>query len=153
MVENPPSHHAGTPSPTDLFGKIEDLLNKLPKFPGDHSKFVSWVPWINLIFVIFFLPIVLGIFGLQLALLPFAEAVVPGFTLRTIFYDALLLVTFVIDIAALPGLFAKSLRGWKLVFFGTLLGVVFNIINGSIGAIIFSVIYLRFLVQVKSYYH
>ncbi len=87
----------------NALSKLEDLINKFPRFPGDLSKFVNWLPWINLVFAIFMLPILLGIFGLQFFTLPFiAPYVQTGFTSSILFYDALAVLTFVLEAAALP---------------------------------------------------
>lgn len=158
----PPSNPAPTqtpspslPSPAGFFAKIEDLINKLPKIPRDLSNFPKWIPWVNLIIVILLLPLALAVFGIQafrLPFLPFAEASQPGFTLNAILYNGLLFISLAVDIAALPGLFKRTLRGWKLVFLGTLIGGIFNIVNGSLFGLLFTVLWLRVLTQIKEHY-
>lgn len=150
-----PSPAPSLPSPAGFFAKIEDLINKLPKIPRDLSNFPKWIPLVNLVIVILLVPLALAVFGIQaflLPFLPFAETSQPGFTFNTILYNALLFVSLVVDIAALPGLFKRTLRGWKLVFLGTLIGGIFNIVNGSLFSLLFTVLWLRVLTQIKEHY-
>ena len=61
-------------------------------------------------------------------------------------------------VAALPGLFARKMSGWKLLFYSVIINLVYGLVNsltyfGSIlGTLISVLISLYILFQVKSLY-
>jgi hypothetical protein len=67
----------------------------------------------------------------------------------------LIVIRFVLRAAALPGLFARKMFGWRLVFYSVLVGLVesllsvYSIVFGLIGA----VIGLYILFQIRPLYH
>jgi hypothetical protein len=63
------------------------------------------------------------------------------------------LVTFVLEGLAIPGLFARKMSGWNMLFYANAVNVVSSLIVGDIvGAVLGFVISFYFLFQVKSYY-
>lgn len=152
----PPPEPQQSSAGSGLLEKIEALLNRLPTMPGNWSSFSKWIPWVNVVVLVLILPLVLAIVGLQFILLPFlaiGAAVEPSGFFNLIIYNGVLILAFAFQFFALPGLFKKTLRGWRLVFIGTLFNGLFNIINISIFGIIFTVFWLKVLTQVKSQYH
>ena len=66
----------------------------------------------------------------------------------------LLVVHLVLMVAALPGLFARKMAGWRLLFYSEAISIVSSLISGAIiGAIVGGLIGLYILFQVRSLYH
>ena len=56
-------------------------------------------------------------------------------------------------IAALPGLFARKMSGWQLLFYAQLASFVFSVLSGSIiGALVGGLISMYILFQVRPLY-
>lgn len=111
-------------------------------------------PWFTLVGVIIAIPAVLVVFGLGAIVAPmaFLGGATAGatFSLSIVF----LIITLILEVLALPGLFKRSKSGWNFVFYSTLVGVVQNIITFSLGGLIIgSLIGLYVLFQVKERYH
>lgn len=142
----------------DLLKKLEDfltlyLVTKAPYTipPRVREKIVAIVPWINLILLITFLPILVALFGLNFALFSFVSTMgvyMNGWGLATIFA----LAVFVLEICALPGLFKRKKYAWTLVMYAALLTVISDVVFFSVGGILGGIIGLYILFQVKEYY-
>ena len=64
-----------------------------------------------------------------------------------------LIVQIGLTVAALPGLFARKMAGWRLLFYSQLTGLAFSILSGSIiGGLIGALIGLYVLFQVRGLY-
>lgn len=135
------------------------LVDKAPfQLPANAKEtLVKVSPWIIIIVLVFTLPLVLFAFGLGALVAPFAFLGGPaagadyaaGFTLAMVF----LAVAVVLDIMALPGLFARSMRGWRLVYYGTIASLVYSLVSGNVlGGLINALISFYLLFQIKSYY-
>jgi hypothetical protein len=111
---------------------------------------VRYGPWITLVLLIFTLPALLVMLGIGTALMPFAGVgYATGFTYHTVILIAQLGLT----VAALPGLFARKMSGWTLLFYAQWLSLLFSVLGGSIiGAAIGLVIGLYILFQVRPLY-
>ncbi|KKU12762.1 MAG: Chromate transporter, partial [Parcubacteria group bacterium GW2011_GWC2_45_7] len=53
---------------------------------------------------------------------------------------------------AIPGLFKRQEKAWKLLYYATLLGGLQNIVTMQIGGLIGTLVSLYLLFQVKGYY-
>lgn len=145
-------------APKDLMGMLEYyLVTKAPfALPqGVKEWIVKYGPWIDVILLILFLPAILLALGLSAAFLPFAMmGGVAGFGLASI----ILIVQLVLMVAALPGLFARKMSGWNLLFYSIVVNLVYGLVSsfsylGSIlGTIISTIISLYILFQVRSLY-
>lgn len=63
------------------------------------------------------------------------------------------LISVILIIVALPGLFKKSLQSWQLLFYSALVYLLGRMLSFDIyGFIISSLIYFYILFQIKSYY-
>jgi hypothetical protein len=63
------------------------------------------------------------------------------------------LIELVLDIAALPGLFARKMSGWRLIFCARLLSIAHALLIGAIAsAILGGIISLYILFQVRPLY-
>lgn len=139
-----------------LEGTLETyLVDKAPfAIPAEWKELiVKFSPWLTLIMMIVVLPPLLGLLGLGAILTPFSYiggiSYGINYTVGLIFSAVIL----VIEALAIPGLFKRSIGGWRMVFYATLLNAVQNLISFNIGGLIIgSLISFYVLFQVKSYY-
>lgn len=130
------------------------FLHKAPALPKDIKELiVKYGPWLVLIGLIFSIPAVLAVFGLGAVLSPLLLLAGPrlgaGFTVAWIFLAASL----VLEAFALPHLFKRAKKGWTLMYYATLLGVIENILMFNIaGLLIGSILSLYILFQIREYY-
>ncbi len=148
---------------TDLkgaLGQLEDtletyLIDKAPfSIPSEWKEMiVKFSPWIALILMIIALPAILGVLGLGTILMPFSF--VGGLRMGYNYILSLIfsVVTLILEAMAIPGLFKRSEKGWKLVYYATLLGAVENVLTFNIGGLVIgSLLSMYILFQVKSLY-
>jgi len=140
-------------APKDLIGFLDFYLVKKAPFQipdAGRELIVKFGPWINLVLLVIFLPALLLVLGLGTALMPFGGVgYATGFGLAAIF----LIIQLGLQLAALPGLFARKLSGWNLIFYGTLISFVYHVLTYSIiSGILGVVIGLYVLFQVRSLY-
>ena len=147
-----------TPGPTapprDLIGILDFyLVNKAPfQIPhGGREWIVKFGPWITVVLLILTLPILLVALGIGAVFVPFGGiGYASGFGLLTI----AVIVEIGLMIAALPGLFARKMTGWRLLFYSQLVSIVFSLLSGNIvGGLLFGLIALYMLFQVRMLYH
>jgi hypothetical protein len=141
-------------APKDLIGFLDFYLVKKAPFqiPDAGREFiVKFGPWLILVLLVLTLPFILFLLGVGTALMPFGGMdYAAGWGISTI----LILAQIVLRAAALPGLFARKMAGWKLLFYSVLVGflsslmTIFGIIPGLIGL----VIWLYILFQIRSKY-
>ena len=112
-----------TPAPKDLVGFLDFYLVKQAPFQipdGGREWIVKFGPWITVVLLILTLPILLVALGLGAILIPFGGVgYASGFGLLTIF----VIVELGLMIAALPGLFARKMAGWQLLFYSQLVSI------------------------------
>jgi hypothetical protein len=147
----------------DLISMLEPYFTKQAPFqiPAKwRENLVNWIPWINLVVGILLLPVALVALGFAGFVSVVATSV--GFAdgplvlisgLFLIASIALLFITF-------PGLKARKLSAWKLVFWADIVYFVYGIINSVGTGMIFNIVMqllstaigLYVLFQIKSYY-
>ena len=140
-------------APKDLIGFLDFyLVQKAPfQLPGQFKEFiVKFGPWITVVLLVLTLPPLLLVLGLGTAFIPFGGiGYAAGFTYLTV----VLLIQIGLMVAALPGLFARKMSGWTLLFYSQLAGIAFSLLSGSIvGAVIGGLIGLYILFQVRTLY-
>jgi hypothetical protein len=148
---------------SDLITTLEPYFTKQAPFqiPAKwRENLVNWIPWINLVIGILMLPAVLVIFGFASFVSVVATSV--GITqgplvlisgLFLIGSIAILFITF-------PGLKARKLSAWKLVFWADIVYFVYGILNSIGSGMFFNIVMqllstaigLYVLFQIKSYY-
>ncbi|HVC21419.1 MAG TPA: hypothetical protein VNE16_15200 [Vicinamibacterales bacterium] len=139
--------------PKDLIGFLDYyLVQKAPFQIPDNAKewIVKWGPWITVVLMILTVPPLLFVLGLGTALMPYGGlGYAAGFTYLTV----VLIVQLVLMVAALPGLFARAMSGWRLLFYAQIVSLLFSLLSGSIiGGIIGALIGLYILFQVRPLY-
>ncbi len=149
---------------TASLAKLEETLDlylakKAPSLPKNiKDAIVNFAPWITIILMVIAIPAVLLVLGLGALVAPFSVLLGPaaaasyGFTY--LISTIILAVTIILELMAIPGLFARSKKGWRLVYYATLIGFVSNLFHplNIIGSLISAIIGLYFLFQVKEYY-
>lgn len=155
---------AKSKSSSDLIALLEPYFTKQAPFQIPkkwRENLVNWIPWINLVIGILLLPALLVLVGLGTVVgvvAPLAgNAAVPVFywlsLILAVVSIAILFITF-------PGLRARKLSAWKLVFWADIIylayGIVSALANGDILSVftnlIGTAVALFVLFQIKSYY-
>ena len=129
------------------------LVKKAPYTIPPHARemIVKVTPWIDLVLVIFFLPVLVALLGLGFIFSGYAwsmGAYSYGWGLATI----IALIPFVLEVFALPGLFKRKKYAWNLLMYSSLLVIISDVIFFSLGGIIGGILSLYILFQVKEYY-
>ena len=140
-------------APKDLIGFLDFYLVKKAPFQipdGAREWIVKFSPWISMILMVLTLPLLLVALGIGTLLMPFGgPGYATGFGLVTI----VLLVEIGLMVAALPGLFARKMSGWTLLFYSQLVGIVVSLLSGSIvSGLVFGLIALYVLFQIRPLY-
>lgn len=143
-----------TAAPKDLIGFLDFYLVKQAPFQipdAGREMIVKFGPWITVILLILTLPILLVALGIGTILIPFGGVgYASTFGLLTIF----IVIEIGLMIAALPGLFARKMAGWRLLFYSQLISIVYNVLSGHIvSGLLFGLIALYILFQVRPLYH
>jgi hypothetical protein len=143
----------GGQAPKDIIGFLDYYLVKKAPFQipdAGREWIVKFGPWITLVLIILTLPFVLALLGLGAFLAPFGGVVyAAGFGLAAIF----ILVCFGLMIFALPGLFARKMSGWSLMFYAQIASLVGSLAGGSIvSGLIGALISFYILFQVRGLY-
>jgi branched-subunit amino acid transport protein len=141
-------------------GQLEDtletyLVDKAPFSIPDNFKelIVKFSPWISLILLLVALPAILAIFGLGAILTPFSflGGISAGY--NYIFTLAFSVVTLVLEALAIPGLFKRSLGGWRFAYYAALVSAVQNLVTFNLGGLVIGgLVSMYVLFQIKSYY-
>lgn len=140
-------------APKDIIGFLDFyLVKKAPiQIPEQGREWiVKWGPWIALVLLALSLPLVLALLGLGTALVPFGGYYyATGWGLAAVF----LIVYFVLRIMALPGLFARKMTGWRLMFYSQIAVLVYSLLYGAVvSGIIGALIGFYILFQVRTKY-
>jgi hypothetical protein len=139
--------------PKDLMGFLDYyLVQKAPFQLPDNVKewIVRYGPWITVVMLVLTLPPLLAVLGIGTMLIPFGGVgYAAGFGYLTIG----LIAELGLRVAALPGLFARKMSGWRLVFYAQIVSFVFTLLRGSIvAAVLGTLISLYILFQVRPLY-
>ncbi len=130
------------------------FVDKAPKMPQDiQDILVQFGPWVMLIVVIASVPGILGFLGFGAMVAPFSSLAykTAGPTYAVIW--ALSIIALALNALALPGLFKKEMRSWRLVFYSVLVAAVQDIVSMNVlGLIVGSAISLYILFQIKHNY-
>jgi hypothetical protein len=137
--------------------QVVDFLNnylvlKAPFQIPDAGKewIVKYGPWIAVVLLVLLLPPILLLLGIGAFFAPFGGAYYAAG------YSYVAIITLIqagLTVAALPGLFARKMSGWTLLFYSRILGIATTLLLGNVvSAIIGGVISLYILFQVRPLY-
>ncbi|MDP3957357.1 MAG: hypothetical protein Q8Q10_02540 [bacterium] len=146
-----------------LINQLETMLDrymveKAPfTLPLEVKEFIAKVaPYLIIIFAIMALPLILTALGLSAAFTPFAMMGGGwglGWGFRTMVSLAVAVITVVMEVMAVPGLFKRTKGAWRLLFYVSIVSLVGSILSVNIvGGIISAVVGWYFLFQVKELY-
>lgn len=128
------------------------LVQKAPALPKEiKDLLVKLAPFFAILAVVFGLPAILAVFGLGAIMTPFA--LVAG--ARTGIYWVFWLVGLIQIVLAgmsIKPLFERTGHGWRLMYYSQILSVVASLGNFNLGSLVFTVLSLYLLYQVKSSY-
>jgi len=156
MTKTDPSHPQTLTNYLDRMDKLftEYLLNKAPAVPDKYRLLlVKFFPYIALATVVFSLPAIFVAFGIGAVISPFAYLSGVKPSLSFIFTGLFILASAGLILAALPGLFARRQKSWKLTYYSVLLSAVHSLLSFNLGSLIFgTAISLYLLYQIRGYY-
>ncbi len=142
-------------APKDPIGFLDYyLVTKAPVQLPQNAKeaIVKYGPWIAVAFLVLLLPAVLLVLGIGAWTMPFGFFG-PAYAAQFGYLTILAIVQFGLLIAALPGLFARRMTGWRLAFYSRLVSIATSLLSGLIvNAIVSGLISLYILFQVRSLY-
>ena len=142
-----------TQAPKDMMGFLEFyLVQKAPfQIPAAGKEWiVKYGPWITVILLILTLPLLLIALGIGTVLVPFAGV---GYATGFGYMAILTLVIVGLEVAALPGLFARKMSGWNLIFYARIASFVGSLLMGAlISALLGALISFYILFQIRPLY-
>ncbi len=135
---------------------LEDLFKKLPSLPKDIKELiVKNAPILNYIIIAITAYSAIMLFGVTSYFSTFAP-IIPVhsiFGFSTFLSLAFLVASVVLFIKAIPGLKNQKIDGWNMMFYASLIQLVYSFFSGNLISQLFgTVVGLYFLFQVKSYY-
>jgi hypothetical protein len=149
--------------PKDLMGILGYyLVKKTPFQIPDNAKewIVKFVPWITTVLLIVgfigFIPYPVGVLGLMGLYTGWANIVLYGYGYGLTgfwFIFIVLILQMGLEVAALPGLFARKISGWTLLFYSQVVSIVYSLVSGDIfGAIVSALVGFYVLFQIREKY-
>lgn len=136
-----------------LDGFFADLfVKKAPGLPEKTKKLIVKVtPWVALVLGVLALPGILAGFGFGVITSPF-WALEGARSMRMMVSFLVGAAQVVIQLLAVPHLFKAGQKGWQLLYYSTLLGMLSSVFYLSGFGIVFSGVVLYLLYQVKGEY-
>ena len=137
---------------------LDQNYAKFPALPkGVNDFIVSVAPWLALVFGVLAIVAGLGAFGILTALAPVAAVAGAGqYAFTGLLAAVFLLAQGGVELLAFPSLKARKVKGWNLMFYSLLLGLLSSVVGLNIGSLVGAVVGFLigyyFLYQVKSYY-
>lgn len=139
----------------ELESKLEDFFTKkeIPTLPENVKEIiVKYGPWVALVGMIFSIPALLALFGIGAVVAPWA-IVGRSWGIQTILAIIFSLLVIILELIALPGLFKRQMKAWKIMFYISLINIVSSLLSLNIFSLIIgAAISWYFLFQIKSYY-
>ncbi|MFH1827395.1 MAG: hypothetical protein ABH812_03135 [bacterium] len=134
------------------------LVKKAPQLPKTvKDLIVVLTPWFTLLGVVFSIPLVFIAFGLGALIGPLSVITGPvsaiNYGLVYSFSMIILAIALVFDVIALPGLFGRKAKGWKFIYWATLISFLSSLFSSNLfGGLLGTLISLYFIFQIKTYY-
>lgn len=123
---------------------------KAPSLPKEIVEIlVMLAPYFAILSVILMGIAILGMLGFSIIAIPFAFFAAPG----GILYIFMTIVGWVLTLASIPGLLARSKTGWNFMFYGMLWSAVMHILSFNIVSLVLGLLITGyFLFQMRSSY-
>lgn len=139
----------------------EYLVKKAPfQLPMNLKEIlVKIAPYVIIIMLIFAIPLILAALGLSALLTPFAAFGGAGYgywSAMALVTGILALISLLLELVAVPGLFKRTYKGWKFAFYAQIVSfvgaLIGNGVSGLLGTIIGYIIGMYILFQVRDLY-
>lgn len=139
-----------------LIKTIDEYVKKAPALPKNiKDLLVQLAPWGVIISVVAAIPTILSVlgFGSYIEVYEMRNYMFAHVGVRYFILTIFLIASLVLRGLSISGLFAKSTKGWDLLFYSILLSAIYSLVNFDIiGGIISTVLSLYLLFQVREYY-
>lgn len=123
------------------------------QFPINFREgFVKYWPIVTLIVMVLTLPALLVFLGIGTALMPVSFLGGIGSGLGYTLTMILALIGVILGVLALPGLFNRKRAGWVFSYYAQILSIVGSLIGFQLISILFGLLFLMLLFQVRDYY-
>ena len=139
--------------------QLESILalyfgEKAPALPKDWKELIVKIaPWLALIVALLSLPAILAILGIGALFMPFSYLGGMRYGVGFTFNWVLIVITALVTVLAIPGLFKRSRQGWALLFYASLISIVEGVLAMRLGGVIIgTLINWYILFQVREYY-
>ena len=139
--------------------QIEEKLElyfgkKAPSMPENIKELiVKYSPYLSIIMLLLALPALLLAFGLTTIAMPFAYVgnLHTGFSFS--FTALLSLISLILEVMAIPGLFKRSKKSWKYMFYASLISLLSSILALNLSSVVIGgAISFYILFQIKALY-
>jgi hypothetical protein len=129
-------------APTALIALLDHYLVRKAPFQIPNSArewIVNYAPWIVVVLIILSLPAILFAFRVSTTVIPSAAVVA--------------LVHLGLMVMALPGLFARRMSGWQLIFYSQIASLLASIVTGAfVTGLLIGAITMYVLLQIRPLY-
>ena len=146
-------------STANPLNQLENLLDlylgqKAPALPANIKEMiVNFAPWLVIIAIIFSAPAILAFLGLGAFLSSFGHIGGYRYGFAGGFSLLVLALSLILEAIAVPGLFKRTARSWRLVYYACLINAVYSLIHFNLGSLIIGIgLSLYILFQIKKYY-
>lgn len=137
-------------STQELIDQTGDLFAKLPPLSSRAREIlVQIAPWFALVFGILGVVGTLSAFGLFTFLTPVVRPDLSGVLLIS---TALGFIGSVLLLAAYSGLRKRNAQGWRLLFWSEAVSLISSVIAFSLFSVLFSLVGLYLVFQIRSYF-
>lgn len=138
-----------------LIETIDTYVKKVPSLPTNLKEMlVKFAPWAAIITVVLAIPTIISFLGIGSYMNIYGYSYIGRhFGARYLLLIIFLATNVILKGLSISPLFSKSIKGWNLFFYSTLLYFVYSIITFDIvGGLISTLISIYLLFQVKEYY-
>ena len=154
-----PKTQKTTPASKNPLQQLEDFLDlylgqKAPALPENFKQsIVKFAPGIIILGLVLTVPPIFAFFGFGALLAPVSLLGGPRYATTLSFAIIMTMINLVLEVIALPGLFKRTAKGWKIIYYATLISGISFLAHANIGSLILSTgISLYVLFQIKKYY-
>ncbi|GAA4453827.1 hypothetical protein GCM10023189_19450 [Nibrella saemangeumensis] len=118
-----------------------------------REGFVKYWPIVSLVLLLIGLPAILAFLGLGTLFMP--ASFMGGVSVGMMYSITMILaiVSFVLSALALPGLFNRKRQGWVFSYYAQMISLVSSVLSISVFGIVFGLLWLLLLFQVRNYYN
>ena len=142
-------------APKDIIGFLDFYLVKKAPFQipdAGREWIVKYGPWITLVLLLLSLPAILVLLGISVVAMPVG---VVSYGWGFGYWPSMLglIGCVVLEAMALPGLFARKMSGWTLMFYAQAVSAIGSLLALHIlGTIVFGLISFYILFQIRPLY-